>query len=63
VGAWRSVRDSQYEARLLGAVLLSAAYLGCGVTNALFGFEFHTTLYMCLAALLLGCCRDAKVTA
>jgi O-antigen ligase len=63
VGAWRSVRDSQYRARLLGAALLSAAYFGCGVTNALFGYEFHTTLYVCLAAILLGFCRDAEVKA
>jgi hypothetical protein len=29
-----------------------------GLTYLTFGYEFHTTLYVCLAAILLGYCRD-----
>ncbi len=57
-GALASGRDSLYRQRLLGAVLLSAAYFCCGVTYLMFGYEFHTTLYVVLAAILLGFCRQ-----
>ncbi len=59
LGAMRSVRDSQYAARLSGAIVLSLGYFACGLTYIMFGFEFHTVLYTCLAAIVLGLCRDA----
>jgi O-antigen ligase len=59
LGAFRSVRDSQYGARLTGAVVLSVGYAACGLTYLMFGYEFHTTLHVCLTAIVLGFCRDA----
>jgi O-antigen ligase len=59
LGAFRSVRDSQYSSRVTGAVVLSAGYAACGLSYLMFGYEFHTTLYVCLTAILLGFCRDA----
>lgn len=59
LAAWRSVRDSQYTARLTGAAVLSLGYFGCGLTYLMFGYEFLTTLYVCLCAIILGFCRDA----
>jgi O-antigen ligase len=59
LGAFRSVRDSQYRARLTGAIVLSIGYGACGLTYLMFGYEFHTTLYVCLTAIVLGLCRDA----
>jgi O-antigen ligase len=57
-GALTSPHDSQYRSRLAGSVLLAVGYFVCGLTYLLFGYEFHTTLYICLAAILLGYCRD-----
>lgn len=57
-GALAAPRDGQYRARLTGSVLLALGYLVCGLTYLMFGYEFHTTLYVCLAAILLGYCRD-----
>jgi O-antigen ligase len=59
LGAVRSKRDSQFKARLTGAIVLSVGYAACGLTYIMFGYEFHTTLYVCLAAIVLGFCRDA----
>ena len=61
-GAIRSRRDSQYGARLTGAIVLSVGYAVCGLSYLMFGFEYHTTLYPCLAAIVLGFCRDAPAT-
>ncbi len=58
LGAIRSPRDSQRSARLTGAIVLSAGYAACGVSYLMFGFEFHTTLYVVLTAIVLGFCRD-----
>ena len=60
LGAVYSARDSQYWGRLYGALVLSALYVCCGAVNTLFGFEFTTTMYVILAAILLGYCRDTK---
>lgn len=57
-GAWKTPVDTQQRARQLGAVILTAAYGGCGLTNTFFGFEMHTALYACLIAVLFGFCRD-----
>lgn len=62
-GALASPRDSQYRSRLLGTALLATGYLVCGLTYLMFGYEFHTTLYVCLAAILIGYCRDAPMSA
>lgn len=61
VAAIRSVRDSQYRARVVGCVLLAASYFCAGLTNLMFGFEFHTMLYVCTLAILLGYCRDQRL--
>jgi O-antigen ligase len=58
LGAIRSMRDSQYAARLTGAIVLSVGYFSCGLSYIMFGYEFHTTLYVCLTAIVLGFCRD-----
>jgi O-antigen ligase len=57
-GAFASPRDGLYRRRLLGAWLLSGGYLCCGLTYLMLGYEFHTTLYVVLAAILLGFCRE-----
>lgn len=59
VAALLSPRDSQRTARLYGAFVLVASYIGAGLTDLMFGFEFHTALYVVLAATLIGYCRDA----
>jgi O-antigen ligase len=59
VDALTSPRDSQYAGRRLAALTLSLGYFCCGLTYLMFGFEFHTTLYTVLAAILLSFCRDA----
>ena len=58
VGALLSPHDSQRQGRILGAALLSTGYLACGASYIMFGYEFPTTLYVVLAAVLLGLCRD-----
>ncbi len=58
MGALDSPRDSQRRARLIGCAALSATYFSCGLANTLFGFEFHTVLFVVLSAILLGWCRD-----
>ncbi len=59
VVVWRSNRDSQYKARLHGAVTLVLAYALMGATDTMLSFELHTALYVALAAVLLGYCRDS----
>jgi O-antigen ligase len=58
VDTMTSPRDSQFVARRLGAIILSVGYLTCGLSYLMFGYEFHTTLYVVLAALLTSFCRD-----
>jgi O-antigen ligase len=62
VAALRSPRDSQRELRIFGVTMLVVAYIGAGLTDLMFGFEFHTALYVCLAAVLIGYCRDGETT-
>jgi O-antigen ligase len=62
IAASRSPKDSQYVARLFGCVLLVTAYVFDGLTDLMFGFEFHTALYVTLTAILLAYCRDPVVT-
>lgn len=58
VGALFSARDGQYRIRLTLAAMIGGAYAIFGLTYLLFGYEYHTTLYVVLAALILGYCRD-----
>jgi O-antigen ligase len=58
IGAWFSPRDSLRTFRLYGATVLTIVYIGGGLTDLMFGFEFHTFLFIMLTAILLGFCRD-----
>lgn len=58
VGILRSPRDSQFGLRLYGGVVLVVAYVFDGLTDLMLGFEFHTAIYACVAAILIGYCRD-----
>jgi len=58
LAALRTPRDSQYRLRLFGCALLSTAYFCDGLTDLMFGFEFHTALYVSITAILLTFCRD-----
>ncbi len=53
-----SPRDSLRRIRLYGCAVLSIAYFFDGLTDLMFGFEFHTALYAAILAILLGYCRD-----
>ena len=57
IAAWRSQRDSLWTARLYGTIGLAIVYIGGGVTDLMFGHEFHTALYVALNAIVLGFCR------
>lgn len=57
----RSSSDSQYSARRFGVTVLTVGYAVCGATNILFGFEFMTTFFVLVAALLVGYCRDSDL--
>lgn len=59
IAAWRSVRDSFYATRLYGTSALMVVYAAAGLTDLMFGHEFHTAFYITLNAIILGMCRDA----
>ena len=58
IGAWLSPRDGLRNFRLYGATMLTIVYVGGGLTDLMFGFEFHTYLFTMLTATLLGLCRE-----
>lgn len=58
VAAWRSPRDSLYAPRLFGVAILTIAYAFDGLTDLMFGMEYHTMLFVVLSAILLGWCRE-----
>ena len=58
VASLLSARDSLYPVRLYGVAVLVISYVCAGLTDLMFGFEFHTALYICVSAILLGYCRD-----
>lgn len=58
-GAFASPRDGQRRVRLYATGILSGAYLVGGQSSLMFGFEYQTVLYVALAAIILGYCRDA----
>ncbi|HEV7276285.1 MAG TPA: O-antigen ligase family protein [Devosiaceae bacterium] len=57
-----SPRDGQLQARRFGVSVLIVGYGVCGAVNLLFGFEFMTTFYVLISALLAGYCQDAATT-
>jgi O-antigen ligase len=59
IGAWRSPRDGLRAFRLYGATVLTVVYVAGGLTDLMFGFEFHTFLFIMLTAILLGLCRES----
>lgn len=59
VAAILSPRDDLHEVRVFGCVLLSVGYVFAGLTDLMFGFEFHTMLYVSLTAILLGYCSGS----
>jgi O-antigen ligase len=61
VGAIRSSHDDLRTFRLYGATVLTITYLGGGLTDLMFGFEFHTFLFVMLTAILLGYCRGPRM--
>jgi len=61
LGALRSPRDSFRILRLFGTTLLTIVYVGGGLTDLMFGFEFHTYLFTMLTAILIGLCREPEV--
>ena len=58
IAVWRSRRDQLWTARLYGTVGLAIVYLGGGVTDLMFGHEFHTALFVILNAIVIGLCRE-----
>jgi O-antigen ligase len=58
VGAMRSAKDNQHTTRVYGALVLLVGYAFAGLTDIMIGFEFHTTYFAALAAIILGFCRD-----
>jgi O-antigen ligase len=63
VGALLSPRDELRPFRLYAATVLMMVYIGGGLTDLMFGFEFHTFLFVMLTAIILGACRSGKATA
>jgi len=61
LGALRGPHDTQYSARLAAALIIATGYFVCGLTYLMFGYEFHTELYVCLAAVIVGYCRDEPI--
>ena len=60
VGAILSPRDGLRTFRLYGATVLTIVYIGGGLTDLMFGFEFHTYLFAMLTAILLHFCREQR---
>jgi O-antigen ligase len=58
VGAKFSSRDKLRPFRLYATTLVTIVYIGGGLTDLMFGFEFHTFLFAMLTAIILGFCRD-----
>jgi O-antigen ligase len=60
MGAVLGPRDSLRTFRLYGATVLTIIYVGGGLTDLMFGFEFHTYLFAMLTAILLHFCREPR---
>ena len=61
LGALGSPRDDLRTFRLFGATMLTIIYVGGGLTDLMFGFEYHTYLFAMLTAILIGFCRTPRV--
>ena len=61
VGAILTPRDDLRTFRLYGATVLTIVYVGGGLTDLMFGFEFHTYLFAMLTAILLHFCRGQRL--
>jgi O-antigen ligase len=59
IGALLSPRDALRPFRLYATTTMTIVYAGGGLTDLMFGFEFHTFLFAMLAAIVLGYCREA----
>jgi O-antigen ligase len=51
-------RDSQWMVRLFGVLVLTIAYACDGLTDLMFGFEFHSAFFVVITAILGAYCRD-----
>jgi len=60
VGALRSPRDRLRPFRLFATTMLTIVYIGGGLTDLMFGFEFHTFLFVMLTAIVIGFCREPE---
>lgn len=59
IGAIRSGRDALRPFRIYATTVIMIVYAGGGLTDLMFGFEFHTFLFAMLNAIVLGYCRQA----
>jgi O-antigen ligase len=59
IAALRSVRDRYWHARLYAASGITIVYACGGLTDLMFGHEFHTALYVFLVAVIFGFFREA----
>jgi O-antigen ligase len=58
VASSRSPRDSQWFHRMFACAILCTAYIFDGLTDLMFGMEFHDMFYVVVAAIVLAYCRD-----
>jgi O-antigen ligase len=58
IAALASSHDRYRPARLYAAIGLVIVYGGGGLTDLMFGHEFHTALYILLVAIVLGIFRE-----
>jgi O-antigen ligase len=58
VAAFASGHDGYRPARLYAASGLAIVYAGGGLTDLMFGHEFHTALYVLLVAIVFGTFRE-----
>jgi O-antigen ligase len=62
VAALRSPPDALRPARIYGTAGLIIVYAGGGLTDLMFGQEYHTMLFVMLNAIVLGCFRETRTT-
>jgi len=63
IGAIRSPRDRFRTFRLFATTMLVIIYIGGGLTDLMFGFEYHTYLFAMLTAIIIGFCREPETSA
>ena len=63
LAAWRSPRDALWAARVYGTMGLPIVYIGAGLTDLMFGYEFHTAFYVMLNAIVLTLFRERRAPA